>query len=650
MDILKHIMENLFYSVIGIQAIIIHLILNHHIFVKVKSRDNYVEKYLRIYLFTVLFYYITDVLWGITSFFSNTKALSIDTVAYYIAMSLSVVFCCLYIISFLNLNNRLSKIIKIFGYLFCILELSVLIVNQFVPIFFYFDSDGTYHAGFFRYLALFIQIFMYSGITLISFIVAFKKTGNSKKRNTAICLFGIVMTLAIICQTLYPLLPLYSIGLMIGTGILHVFIQEDIKNEQYETLVSLAEIFYSIHVIDLVNDTVEEIKAANEVKKFVNHTHGAVNMMKQVIRIVTTKNYLEGALQFTDLNTLSDKMQNKKIVSEEFVGNRVGWFVASFITMEKDISGKPTKVIFTTRIIDEEKKQKEKLIYKTQTDEMTGLLNRRAYEEKIYEKNPDSNDNLIYISIDLNGLKIANDNLGHLAGDELIKGACHCMKKCLGNYGKLYRTGGDEFVAILNCGKNQISDILSDFDNTVSKWSGKIIDSLSVSYGWVSREDMKDISLQEMGVIADKRMYEAKNLYYSKKGLDRRGQAAAHTALCNLYTKILKINITNDSYNIVNLDASEQTKDKGFADTISEWFKGFADKGQVHQDDAEDFLKKTDLEYLKKYFNEGKTSITIFYRRKFANEFKQVAMEMIPADDYSSDNQTLFLYVKNIDI
>lgn len=98
------------------------------------------------------------------------------------------------------------------------------------------------------------------------------------------------------------------------------------------------------------------------------------------------------------------------------------------------------------------------------------------------------------------------------------------------------------------------------------------------------------------------------------------------------------------------MDVSEQTEEKGFADTISGWLLGFGKLGQVHEDDLDVYLKKTDLEYLRKYFNEGKTSISIQYRRKYSDGFKQVAMDMIPADDYSAENQTLFLYVKNIDI
>ena len=98
------------------------------------------------------------------------------------------------------------------------------------------------------------------------------------------------------------------------------------------------------------------------------------------------------------------------------------------------------------------------------------------------------------------------------------------------------------------------------------------------------------------------------------------------------------------------MDVSEQTNEKGFADTISGWLTGFGKSGQVHEADLDGYLEKTDLGYLSKYFKEGKTSISIQYRRKYSDGFKQVAMDMIPADDYSAENQTLFLYVKNIEM
>lgn len=429
-------------------------------------------------------------------------------------------------------------------------------------------------------------------------------------------------------------------------------IQEDgeINHIQLSVLNSLAEIFYSLHVIDLVQDTVVEFNAKNEVKELVNHTNGAVHMMRHVISSVVSDEYKYDALEFTNLITVRSRMNNKRIISKEFVGSHIGWFLASFITMETDGAGEPTKVIFTTRIIDEEKKQKELLIVKTQTDEMTGLLNRRAYEEDIYALNDiPEEENFNYISLDVNGLKLINDTKGHTAGDELIIGACECMKKNLGPYGKLYRIGGDEFVVILFCKHSEVKHILADFDKTISGWSGKLIDGLSISYGWVSKNESPDASVRQLGAIAENRMYEAKSAHYRKVGVDRRGQQDAHKALCQLYTKILKINITEDSYLITQMNDSERSIEKGFSEKISDWLTGFGNSGQIHPDDLQQYLRLTDLQFMRNYFALKKTSLHIFYRRKFDDGYKQVMMEIIPANDYTNENQSLFLYVKNID-
>lgn len=422
------------------------------------------------------------------------------------------------------------------------------------------------------------------------------------------------------------------------------------KKEYYDTLGALGDIFYSIHVIDLTKDSVVEFSAKNEVKDIVNKETGATQLMERVISSVVSQEHLESALAFTNLKTVAERMRNKTIISEEFVGIHIGWFLANFITMETDKEGRPTKVIYATRIIDEEKKQKEKLIKKTQTDEMTGLLNRRAYEEKIYEHNdvPDE-DKFIYISLDANGLKVINDTMGHSAGDEMLIGVSECMKKCLGPYGHLYRIGGDEFVAILFCDEVEIKEVLDYFDKTIENWKGKIVDKISVSYGWINKYEDLTASTRQLGAIAEARMYEAKTAYYHKMGIDRRGQRDAHTALCELYTKILGINITTDTYQIINMDIMEQTSEKGFAEKISDWLISFGKTGQVHPDDLMEYLRFTDLEYLRNYFKGDKTSLSIFYRRKYEDGFKKVMMEIIPAKDYTDEYQSLFLYVKNID-
>ncbi len=422
------------------------------------------------------------------------------------------------------------------------------------------------------------------------------------------------------------------------------------KNEYYATLGTLESIFYSMHVIDLIEDTVVEYNTRNEIKEIVNHKEGAILMMSEAMSTLTVDEYKADALAFTDLTTLSERMKNKKVIIKQLVGVNTGWFQAIFITMEADAEGRPTKVIYATRVIDDEKKQEEKLIKRSQTDELTGLLNRRAYDEAIYANNdmPKEND-FVYVSLDVNGLKIVNDNMGHEAGDELIVGASQCMRDSLGAYGYLYRVGGDEFVAILFTDAEKTKEILADFDERIISWRGNLIDSLSISYGWIDKEEEPGLSVRQMAAIAEQRMYSSKSEHYRKSGVDRRGQKDAHKALCDLYTKILKINITEDTYQIVNMDVNEQTMEKGFADSISGWLRSFGETGQVHPDDLKEYYKFTDLEYMKEYFTGNKTSLHVFYRRKYGDDFKQVMMEIIPANDYSEESQSLFMYVKNLE-
>ncbi|MCR4892567.1 MAG: sensor domain-containing diguanylate cyclase [Lachnospiraceae bacterium] len=420
----------------------------------------------------------------------------------------------------------------------------------------------------------------------------------------------------------------------------------DEKNDYYSTLGTLASIYNSLHVIDLVEDTAVEIGARDTFY----HKQNAGRMIGRIMTELATDEYREKALEYTDLKTLADRMQNKKYISAQLISKSIGWFLASFITMEADGTGRPIRVVFTTQSIDEAKKQEEKLIHRSRTDELTGLLNRRAYEEDIYEQNSvPVMDSFVLMSLDVNGLKVINDTLGHAAGDELLIGASQCMKRSLGPYGRIYRTGGDEFIATLSCDEKKLKEVLADFEETMANWTGKLVDSLTISYGYISKEEEPEMSVREMGIIADKRMYEAKSAHYRKTGVDRRGTQDAYRALSELYTKILKINITDDSYQVINMDDVEKTEEKGFSEKISSWLSSFGTSGQVHPNDLQEYLRKTDLQFLRNYFAGNKVSLSFVYRRKYGDEFKLVMMEIILANDYSDTNQSLYLYVKSID-
>lgn len=85
-------------------------------------------------------------------------------------------------------------------------------------------------------------------------------------------------------------------------------------------------------------------------------------------------------------------------------------------------------------------------------DALTGLFNRRGFEKNItgyFHKGVTQNHSIAVASIDMDGLKWINDNLGHAAGDEALKGIANCLQSVLKPGEIAARMGGDEFEAVL---------------------------------------------------------------------------------------------------------------------------------------------------------------------------------------------------------
>ena len=420
-------------------------------------------------------------------------------------------------------------------------------------------------------------------------------------------------------------------------------------SSQYEILESMAGIYYYVNYIDFIKMTAKrfDMESEEEQLNIIEDPHSELD--KQLYEGIDEE-MKEVFWSYTDLSTLTERMLGEKIITTDFKHKDEGWLRAQYIRIGDSVDMPAQRFIFAIRNINEEKKNVEKWIKRSNTDEMTRFYNRHAYESDIdtLYSNDDS-DNLVYVSIDINGLKLVNDTMGHEAGDELIIGTADCIRQCYGSYGRLYRIGGDEFAAIIHADEATLNTIKKNIETVTSKWHGNFNDTVRISCGYAVRREDPEMNIRDMAIVADKRMYDIKAKYYQKKGIDRRGQRDAHVALCSLYTKILRVNITEDTYQIVDVDERELTKEKGFSEKLSKWLCDFGISGQVHADDLEEYLAKTDFEYMSKRLENNVSSISIIYRRKYDDGFKRVMMELIPANDYSVDAKNLFLYVKAIE-
>ncbi|MBR2662280.1 MAG: GGDEF domain-containing protein [Clostridia bacterium] len=153
-------------------------------------------------------------------------------------------------------------------------------------------------------------------------------------------------------------------------------------------------------------------------------------------------------------------------------------------------------------------------------DQMTGLKNRRAYEEKLSWLAKNAPAEFCIVSADLNGLKKANDTISHQAGDELITGAAECLSAAFEGIDTIYRTGGDEFCVFMDGPIAKAQLCIARLEDLMSQWKGQYNNSLSISTGVASNENHD--SIESIIAEADKNMYEYKRNYYINHGIDRR--------------------------------------------------------------------------------------------------------------------------------
>ena len=117
------------------------------------------------------------------------------------------------------------------------------------------------------------------------------------------------------------------------------------------------------------------------------------------------------------------------------------------------------------------KKMSDVLTYQATHDDLTGLLNRRAFENKLNSiiETFEAHQSHILCYIDLDQFKIVNDTCGHIAGDNLLKMVANKINEQTRSNDLFARLGGDEFGVILfDCDIDQASALANSIKETIS--------------------------------------------------------------------------------------------------------------------------------------------------------------------------------------
>lgn len=139
-------------------------------------------------------------------------------------------------------------------------------------------------------------------------------------------------------------------------------------------------------------------------------------------------------------------------------------------------------------------------------DYLTNIHNRNALERDLIKWKEQKN--AYYFLADLNGLKLVNDTIGHSAGDKLLQGFARLLADVVGDDGRAYRQGGDEFAVLYD---KDVQTFLRNLEDRCGDYnqSCAIPVSYAIGYCRLEEEDFREVADQMM--YEDKRQKKAGN-------------------------------------------------------------------------------------------------------------------------------------------
>lgn len=166
-------------------------------------------------------------------------------------------------------------------------------------------------------------------------------------------------------------------------------------------------------------------------------------------------------------------------------------------TIANQLSNLAFQNLLQARFINEKRRIEKEILYLSYHDYLTGLYNRRYYEQELGALDKQENLPLTLLLGDVNGLKLVNDTLGHLMGDELLIKTARIIKQVCRKEDIVARLGGDEFIVILpKTEGQQIEEIIQEIKKLAAaeKVGGLVV---SISFGYETKkketEDIEEI-------------------------------------------------------------------------------------------------------------------------------------------------------------
>ena len=532
------------YSIIGLLALILNLIINRETLKIVRERENErraVARY-RYFLAAANCYFVTDIAWGLLYERREVAAvfpfLFLDCSLYFLFMFLTMTAWIRYVLSYLNQRGLRGKILLSMVWTMFTIALVFLAINFFHPYIFSFNERHEYVTELGRHIAFVLQIVLYVAASIYTFYAASKLSGGRKSRHVAVGLTCLVMELFSVWQILQPQHPIYAMGLIVGICVIHSFVEarerkekEIYKNTRREdqkkrvTFTQIAEALAANY--DLIYYV--DAKDASYISYECRNIYGKLDVQKSGddffadsqndIPNVVHKGDRDLVGDFLDKDHLASALASQKSCVLDYRIVTSGKTHYARMTVQKTADA--THFIIGVENIDEEIKREKQHLKALNTekelarrDELTGVKNKTAYNELERSVQANIDNGMDYLPFglvvcDANNLKVINDTEGHAAGDEYIKKSAMLLCNTF-VHSPVFRIGGDEFVVFLR------GDDYSNREPLMKSLRAQVLESQRSGFGPVLASGMaeyvpeKDTLIAEIFDRADKDMYENK--------------------------------------------------------------------------------------------------------------------------------------------
>ncbi|MGN0621585.1 MAG: diguanylate cyclase domain-containing protein [Porcipelethomonas sp.] len=223
------------------------------------------------------------------------------------------------------------------------------------------------------------------------------------------------------------------------------------EEEEHRQMITALSSFYKVtFMIDVVNGVTQVIKHSDAIRQY--YPDGIIPhdvFLDRFSTQIVGKEYVEAVREFMNPDTMEQRMKDTNVLSCEYPGKQIEWGRIVLAPAKWNQAGGLEKVVFAVQDITEQKRREEWMQFKMEHDELTGALNRTAFN-RVAKLLEESEMPFALVLLDIDKFKSINDTYGHDVGDHVLSQLVSVLDEKMRAGDKVFRLGGDEFAVVMN--------------------------------------------------------------------------------------------------------------------------------------------------------------------------------------------------------